>query len=37
RKGFIDAEQCWQLGQALAKSPYGQYVMSVAKAAGATG
>ncbi|MDQ2846953.1 MAG: glucose-1-phosphate thymidylyltransferase RfbA [Actinomycetota bacterium] len=37
RKGFIDAQQCWQLGQALAKSPYGQYVMSVAKAAGATG
>jgi len=35
--GFIDAEHCMQLGRALAKSPYGQYVMSVAKAAGAAG
>jgi glucose-1-phosphate thymidylyltransferase len=35
--GFIDAEQCLALGQSLAKSPYGQYVISVAKAAGARG
>lgn len=35
--GFIDADQCFALGQALAKSPYGQYVMSVARSAGAIG
>ena len=35
RNGFIDADQCYRLGKALAKSPYGKYVMSVAKAAGA--
>jgi glucose-1-phosphate thymidylyltransferase len=35
--GFIDAEQCLALGQSLAKSPYGQYVISLAKAAGARG
>jgi len=35
--GFIDAEQCMALGQSLAKSPYGQYVISVAAAAGADG
>ncbi len=35
--GFIDAEQCLALGQSLAKSPYGQYVISVAQAAGAKG
>ena len=29
--GFIDAEQCLALGQSLAKSPYGQYVISVAQ------
>jgi glucose-1-phosphate thymidylyltransferase len=34
--GFIDAQQCMALGQSLAKSPYGQYVISVAEAAGAT-
>ncbi len=33
--GFIDADQCLALGQRLAKSPYGQYVISVAEAAGA--
>ena len=33
--GFIDAEQCLALGQSLAKSPYGQYVIAVAQAAGA--
>ena len=35
--GFIDADQCMALGQSLAKSPYGQYVISVAAAAGANG
>ena len=35
--GFIDADQCFARGQALAKSPYGQYVMSVARNAGAIG
>jgi glucose-1-phosphate thymidylyltransferase len=35
--GFIDADQCMALGQSLAKSPYGQYVISVAAAAGADG
>ena len=36
-RGFIDADACYELGRALAKSGYGQYVMDVAKAAGATG
>ena len=35
--GFITAAQCLELGQSLAKSPYGQYVISVAEAAGAVG
>jgi glucose-1-phosphate thymidylyltransferase len=35
--GFIDADQCFALGKALAKSPYGEYVMTVARAAGAIG
>ena len=35
--GFITADQFLALGQALAKSPYGEYVLSVARAAGATG
>jgi glucose-1-phosphate thymidylyltransferase len=35
--GFITADQCLRLGHALAKSPYGEYVLSVARAAGATG
>jgi glucose-1-phosphate thymidylyltransferase len=35
-QGFIDADQCYALGQKLAKSGYGEYVMSVASAAGAT-
>jgi glucose-1-phosphate thymidylyltransferase len=30
RMGYIDAEACHALGAALAKSGYGQYVMSVA-------
>jgi len=33
--GFITPDQCLALGQSLAKSPYGQYVITVAKAAGA--
>ncbi len=36
RKGFIDAQACYALGSSLGKSPYGQYVMQVALAAGAT-
>jgi glucose-1-phosphate thymidylyltransferase len=35
RQGFIDATQAYKLGEALAKSGYGQYVMEVARAAGA--
>ncbi|HEX3813909.1 MAG TPA: glucose-1-phosphate thymidylyltransferase RfbA [Mycobacteriales bacterium] len=34
--GFIDADQAYVLGRALAKSGYGEYVMRVAKQAGAT-
>ena len=34
RQGFIDAEQAYRLGEALAKSPYGQYVMAVAAEVG---
>ncbi|MFD0199257.1 MULTISPECIES: glucose-1-phosphate thymidylyltransferase RfbA [Saccharothrix] len=30
RMGFISAEQCYSLGEKLAKSGYGQYVMNVA-------
>lgn len=37
RLGFIDADQCFRLGAALAKSPYGQYVMTVARSEGADG
>ena len=32
RMRFIDAEQAHKLGEALGKSPYGQYVMEVARA-----
>jgi len=32
RMGFIDAAACFQLGERLAKSGYGQYVMEVASA-----
>jgi glucose-1-phosphate thymidylyltransferase len=35
RQQFITADQAYQLGAALAKSGYGQYVMEVAVAAGA--
>ncbi|MGH3788350.1 MAG: glucose-1-phosphate thymidylyltransferase RfbA [Pseudonocardiaceae bacterium] len=31
RMGFIDADACYTLGQAMAKSSYGQYVMEVAR------
>jgi glucose-1-phosphate thymidylyltransferase len=37
RMGFIDADSCYELGAALAKSGYGEYVMDVARGAGATG
>ncbi|MBB3662223.1 MULTISPECIES: glucose-1-phosphate thymidylyltransferase RfbA [Prauserella salsuginis group] len=37
RMGYIDADECHQLGAKLAKSGYGDYVMDIAKAAGATG
>jgi len=36
-RGYIDADQCLKLGQRLSSSPYGQYVISVARAAGAAG
>ena len=35
RKKYIDAQQAYRLGAAMGKSPYGQYVMSIARAAGA--
>ncbi|MPZ00599.1 MAG: glucose-1-phosphate thymidylyltransferase RfbA [Actinophytocola sp.] len=37
RMGYIDPDQCFALGRKLAKSGYGDYVMSVARSAGATG
>ena len=36
-RGFITPDECMALGRELAKSGYGEYVMSVARAAGATG
>ncbi|WP_199431077.1 glucose-1-phosphate thymidylyltransferase RfbA [Qaidamihabitans albus] len=36
RMGFIDADECYSLGAELAKSGYGDYVMTVARNAGAT-
>ncbi|MEO7193692.1 MAG: glucose-1-phosphate thymidylyltransferase RfbA [Pseudonocardiaceae bacterium] len=33
RMGFIDADTCYALGQALAASSYGQYVMEIARSA----
>ncbi|MHA6792631.1 glucose-1-phosphate thymidylyltransferase RfbA [Pseudonocardia bannensis] len=36
QRGFIDAEACYALGAAQAKSGYGEYVMAVARAHGAT-
>jgi glucose-1-phosphate thymidylyltransferase len=35
--GYIDADACYALGAKLAGSRYGEYVMSIARAAGATG
>ncbi|AXB46735.1 glucose-1-phosphate thymidylyltransferase RfbA [Amycolatopsis albispora] len=35
RMGFISADECFALGAALAKSGYGDYLMAVAKSAGA--
>ncbi|HSY14717.1 MAG TPA: glucose-1-phosphate thymidylyltransferase RfbA [Jatrophihabitantaceae bacterium] len=37
RRGFIDADQAYRLGSALAKSGYGTYVMAIARSAGAAG
>ncbi|MCP3798930.1 glucose-1-phosphate thymidylyltransferase RfbA [Allokutzneria sp. A3M-2-11 16] len=37
RMGFIDAQECFALGEKLAKSGYGEYVMDVARVAGAAG
>jgi glucose-1-phosphate thymidylyltransferase len=37
RQGFIDAAQAYRLGEALAKSGYGQYVMDVARSVGEGG
>ncbi|MDT8909824.1 glucose-1-phosphate thymidylyltransferase RfbA [Amycolatopsis sp. PS_44_ISF1] len=37
RKGFITPDECHALGAKLAKSGYGEYVMAVARSAGATG
>ncbi|CAM3819901.1 hypothetical protein GCM10009799_41520 [Nocardiopsis rhodophaea] len=31
RKGYIDAESCYDLGAAIGKSDYGQYVMNIAE------
>ncbi|GAA4431437.1 glucose-1-phosphate thymidylyltransferase RfbA [Actinokineospora soli] len=36
-QGFITADECMALGRELAKSGYGEYVMAVARAAGAAG
>jgi glucose-1-phosphate thymidylyltransferase len=35
--GYIDAEACYALGAKLGNSGYGEYVMSIARAAGASG
>ncbi|MFF0147237.1 glucose-1-phosphate thymidylyltransferase [Amycolatopsis sulphurea] len=37
KMGFISADECYVLGTKLAKSGYGEYVMNVARVAGATG
>jgi glucose-1-phosphate thymidylyltransferase len=36
-RGYIDADACYELGRELAKSGYGDYIMAVAKSAGARG
>jgi glucose-1-phosphate thymidylyltransferase len=35
--GFIDPDQCLALGLKISKSGYGDYVVALARAAGATG
>jgi glucose-1-phosphate thymidylyltransferase len=35
--GYIEADECFALGHKLGSSGYGEYVMNVARAAGATG
>ncbi|HEY2204874.1 MAG TPA: glucose-1-phosphate thymidylyltransferase RfbA [Pseudonocardia sp.] len=35
--GYIDADACYALGAELGSSRYGEYVMAIARAAGATG
>lgn len=37
QRGFLTPDQCLERGLALSKSPYGQYVIAVARAAGAGG
>ena len=37
RMGYITADECHALGAKLARSGYGEYVMAVARSAGATG
>ncbi|SFQ64067.1 glucose-1-phosphate thymidylyltransferase [Amycolatopsis arida] len=37
RMGYIDPDQCLALGRKLAKSGYGEYVVTLARNAGATG
>ena len=37
RQGYIDADDAYRLGAAMANSGYGQYVMDVARSAGAGG
>jgi len=37
RMGYIDADSCYALGAKLDRSGYGQYVMDVARSAGAAG
>lgn len=37
RMGYISADECFALGAKLAKSGYGEYVMAVARSAGAQG
>lgn len=34
RMGFIDADQCYALGERISKAGYGQYVMEIARSAG---
>jgi glucose-1-phosphate thymidylyltransferase len=36
-RGYIDADTCFEMGRRHAKSSYGDYVMAIARSAGATG